>query len=108
MANLEIILSLAGAALSLLVACVTFIFKLVKSTRLRIREESTTALMSAVAPIVEIAEEFKNYSGQEKKEYVLTKVNQYAIENGIEFDASAVSDRIEQLIELSKNVNKRN
>ena len=107
MANLEIVLSLAGTALSLLLACATFIFKLVKNIRLRIREEGATALLNTVAPIVQTAEAFANYSGAEKKEYVLTKVNQYAIENGIDFDASAVSDKIEELVELSKRVNTR-
>ena len=107
MENMEIILSLAGTAISLLVACITFIVKLVRSIRARVREEGAAALMNAVAPIVEIAETFIGYSGAEKKEYVLTKVNQYALESGIEFDASAVSDRIEQLVELSRQVNKR-
>lgn len=107
MENLEILLSLAGTALSLLVACVTFIVKLIKNVKQRIAEQGATALLDAVTPIVEIAESMTNYSGSEKKEYVLTKVNQYAIENGIEFDANAVSDKIEQLVELSKQVNKR-
>lgn len=107
MENLEVILSLAGTALSLLVACVTFIVKFVRSIHKRVKEQGTTALLEAVIPIVEIAEGFADYSGAEKKEYVLTKVNQYAIENRIEFDAEAVSDKIEQLVELSRQVNKR-
>ena len=107
MENIQLILSLAGTALSLLVACVTFVIKLAGSIRRRVREEGATALMNAVAPIVEIAEGFGNYGGAEKKEYVLTKVNQYAIENSIEFDAQSVSDKIEQLVELSRQVNRR-
>ena len=107
MENIQLILSLAGTALSLLVACVTFVIKLVGSIRRRVKEEGAAALMNAVAPIVEIAEGFTSYSGAEKKEYVLTKVNQYAIENSIEFDAQSVSDKIEQLVELSRQVNRR-
>ena len=43
--------------------------------------------------------------GEEKKEYVMTKANRYAIENGIAFDETAVSDKVEELIALSKEVN---
>lgn len=107
MENLEIILSLAGTAISLFIACITFIVKLIKNVKKRIAEQGATALLDAVTPIVEIAETLTNYSGAEKKEYVLTKVNQYAIENDIAFDANAVSNKVEQLVELSKQVNKR-
>ena len=54
---------------------------------------------------MEIAESFANYSGEEKKEYVITKVNQFAIENGIKFDLQMVTEKIEEMIELSKKVN---
>ena len=67
--------------------------------------KNSYVLLDAVAPLMEIAETFTNYSGEEKKEYVMTKVNQFAIENGIRFDSQAVSNKIEELIGLSKNVN---
>ena len=70
MENIQIILSLAGTSLSLLVACVTFIIKLVKSVRRRVKEEGVAALMNAVAPIVEIAEGFANYSGADESKSV--------------------------------------
>ena len=38
---------------------------------------------------------------------MLTKLNQFAIENGISFDVSTVSQKIEELIALSKQVNGR-
>ncbi len=46
-----------------------------------------------------------HYSGEEKKEYVMTKANRYAIENDIAFDEDAVSEKVEELITLSKEVN---
>ena len=48
---------------------------------------------------------FNNYLGNEKKEYVITKLNQFAIENNIDFDKEKLDERIEKLIKLSKNVN---
>ncbi len=35
----------------------------------------------------------------------MTKANQYAIENGIKFDAAAVNAKIEELVSLTKKVN---
>lgn len=107
MEHLEWILSIAGTVLSLVILCVSFLIKLLQSIRARKREQGQTTLLDAVAPIVEIAEAFEGYSGEEKKEYVITKVNQFAIENGIEFNLEVVSKKIEELIELSKKVNKR-
>ena len=58
-------------------------------------------------PYIQQAESFVHYSGAEKKEYVMTKANQYAIDNGIEFDQDMVSKKIEELVTLTKEVNKR-
>lgn len=107
MEHLEWILSIAGTVLSLIILCVSFLIKLLQSIKARKKEKGQTTLLETVAPIVELAETFESYSGEEKKEYVLTKVNQFAIENGIEFNIEAVSKKIEELIELSKKVNKR-
>lgn len=51
------------------------------------------------------AEQFKNYTGKEKKNYVLTKMNQFSIENGIKFSSEFISEKIEEIISLTKNVN---
>lgn len=107
MEHLEWILSIAGTVLGLVILCVSFLIKLLQSIRVRKKEQGKTTLLDAVAPIVELAEGFVGFSGAEKKEYVMTKVNQFAIENGIEFNSELVSEKIEELIDLSKQVNKR-
>jgi hypothetical protein len=108
MENLEIIISLAGTAISLFIASVTFIVKLIQGYIAKKKLKNNYVLLDAIAPLMEIAEEFTNYSGEEKKEYVMTKANQFAIENGIEFDQKAVSEKIEEMIKLSKTVNSDN
>lgn len=50
-------------------------------------------------------ENFANYTGEEKKEYVKTKVNQYCIENKIKYDAELTETNIEKMIDFSKGVN---
>lgn len=107
MENIELIISLAATAASALIACVTFIVKLVRSVKARVRSEGASAILDAVLPLVEIAEGLTDYGGEDKKKYVLDRLNEYAAENGIEFDSDAASTQIERLIELSKLVNSR-
>ncbi len=105
MENLELILSLAGTALSLFIACVLFIVKIIRGYITKKKLKNSYVLLDAVAPLMEIAEQFTHYSGEEKKEYVMTRVNQFALENKIKFDSEAVNEKIEELIGLSKKVN---
>lgn len=108
MGNAEVILSLAGTAFSLFITCLVFTVKLVKTVKDKKNMSSVTLLDGALAPLMEIAEKFLNYSGEEKKQFVLTKINQFAIENGLKFDAETTTEKIERLIELTKQVNAKN
>ena len=105
MENLEIIISVAGAALGLLVTTVTFLAKFIKNAKAKKVAENIVKIGNAMIPYIQEAETFLNYSGEEKKQYVMTKANQFAIDNNIPFDAEAVSDKIEELIGLTKQVN---
>ena len=105
MENLEIILSVAGTALGLLVTTVTFLTKFIKNAKAKKVAENIVKIGNAMIPYIQEAETFLNYSGEEKKQYVMTKANQFAIDNNIPFDAEAVSDKIEELIGLTKQVN---
>ena len=105
MENLELILSLSGACVGLIVTVATLIFKYAGSAKARKAAEQTIEICNAILPYIEQAESYVHYSGEEKKEYVMTKANRYAIENDIAFDEDAVSEKVEELITLSKEVN---
>ena len=105
MEEIELILTLAGTVIGLFIASVLFIVKIIRGSISKKELKNSYVLLEAVAPLMEIAETFTHYSGEEKKEYVMTKVQQFAIENGIKFDSEAVTNKIEELIDLSKNVN---
>lgn len=107
-ANLEVILSVAGTALGLLITTITFLSKFLESAKAKKVAENIVKIGEAMIPYIEQAEAFVHYSGAEKKEYVLTKANRFAIENDIKFDAEAVSNKIEELVDLTKKVNKPN
>ena len=105
MENLELIMSLAGVCIGLIVTVATLVAKYAKSAKARQAAEQTIEICNAIVPYIEQAEGFLHYSGEEKKEYVMTKANRYAIENNIAFDAEEVSEKVEELIALSKEVN---
>ena len=107
MKEIEIIISIAGTALGFMVTAATFLAKFVKSAKAKRAAENLIKIGNAVIPYIEQAEKFANYSGAEKKEYVLTKANQFAINQGIDFDLESVGSKIEELVKLTKQVNKR-
>lgn len=107
MENLEIIISIASAALGLLITTITFISKFVTNAKAKKAMENIVKIGNAVIPYIEEAETFVHYSGAEKKQFVMTKANKFAIENNIKFDEQAVSEKIEELVALTKQVNKR-
>ena len=103
--NIELFLSVIGAFLSLVVAIIICAIKFMKTIKSTQSLKDVSDILDAVGPIMEIAESFVNYTGAEKKNFVLTQVEQLASENGITIDASIVSDKIEELIQLSKKIN---
>ncbi|MCL2234640.1 MAG: hypothetical protein FWC11_04470 [Firmicutes bacterium] len=107
MEQIHVVLSISSAALGFLVTTLTLLYRLVKSTKAKRRAENVIKIGNAIIPYIEQAEKFTGYSSQEKREFVITKANQYAIENKIRFDLNAVSNRIEELVRLTKSVNKR-
>lgn len=105
MENIEIILSIAGTALGLLITTVTFLLKFITNTKAKNIAENIIKIGDAILPYIEEAETFIGYSGVEKKKYVMTLANQFAIDKGIQFDSAAVSRKIDELVALTKTIN---
>ncbi|MGM9969438.1 MAG: phage holin, LLH family [Anaeroplasma sp.] len=103
--DLEFIFSIIGTGLGILITILTFIIKLSKNNKVRKNAENLLLLTNQISTFVKEAEGFSNYNGCEKKNYVLTKMNQFSIENGIKFDKDYVSKKIEELIDTTKVVN---
>ena len=93
--------------LSLIVGTIVLIIKLIKNVKLKVTAINLNDLEKVISDYICTAEAFLNYSGAEKKEWVKTKVNQYAIENRIVYNENVTNEVIENLIRLSKIVNKR-
>ncbi len=107
MENIEYIFSLAGAALSLLAAFLTVVVKLMKVVKEWREVADREKIVAKLPDLIAEAETFLEYSGEEKKAYVLDKISRFAVETGIQTDLEFVSGKIEELVKLSKEVNKR-
>jgi len=107
MQNLPTIISISCTALGLLVTAITFIVRFIKSLKEKRLAQDTLKICEALKGFVASAEKFLNYSANEKKEFALTKANQFAIDNKMAFNAAFIGGKIEELIRLSKEVNVR-
>ena len=107
MKELEIFISLTGTCLGLLVTAATFLVKFLRNAKAKRIAEQTIKIGNAVMPYIKQAEGFANYSGAEKKEYVMTKANQFALEQGFPFNTALVGEKVEELVQLTKKVNVR-
>ena len=107
MERVEYILSLIGTILSFLVALLTLVVKLMKVLKDKSITEDREKLVEKLLELVVEAEGMLDYSGKEKKAYVMEKVSEFASETDIEADLEFISAEIEKLVKLSKQVNAR-
>lgn len=105
MNDLQIILSFAGTVLGLLVTILTFFVKFVRSAKAKRGLEQTLKVSDAVLSFIREAEKFTAFSGEEKKAFVMTKACQYAINNKIKFSEEDISEKVEELVALTRQVN---
>ena len=102
---MEILLSIAATAVGLAIMTITFLSKFIKSARAKKIAENVVKIGNILLPYIEQAEKFVSFTGEEKKAYVMTKANQYAIENGIKFETEKISAKIDEIVALCKEVN---
>ena len=105
--KVEEFLDVIALVLPLIIGLIVLIAKLTKSKKLKKVFEDLIDIEKEICELMQYAESFNNYNGNDKKELVKTKVNQFCIENNIKYDDEIVNKIIEQFIILSKTVNKR-
>ena len=97
--------SLAGTIFGLLITVGGLVYRVKKANKVKKACDQSTAISNAVLPIICEAEKLSNFTGLEKKAYVMTKATQFALSNKIRFDEEMVSQKIEELINLTRQVN---
>ena len=105
---MEEYITIIGTAVSLVASALLFIIRSVKTNKIKKEMITELNIEKMLLSLIEEAEEFINYSGIEKKTYVITRVKEELLKSKIKFDTNKVSEKIEELINLSNKVNTRN
>jgi ABC-type transporter Mla subunit MlaD len=108
--NLDLVadvIKITAVAIPFVITATTYIAANSKNKRLKKAAENVNKIAKAAQTYVTDAEQFINFSGTEKKTWVLTKINQYAIQSGIPFDEDQASEIVEEIVTITKKVNQR-
>lgn len=103
----EKMIPFVGTIVSLLAAFLTFLLKSIKNGKAKKFLQQTLKITEILQQLIVVAEKFTNYTGAEKKEFVLTKIEQFSIENNMKFDSEQISQMIDTLVDTTKKVNMR-
>ena len=92
-------------AVALAISNIVSFFKTGKWKKMFKKENAKLSTLDVLMQFMQEVEQFKDFSSEEKKQYVITKFNQFCIDNGYEFIADLTDENVEKLIEFSKVVN---
>ena len=109
MENLDVILDIIKivfAVVGVIVAAITTKYG-VKNKRLKKFAENFTIVRNYTEKFIRLAEELQGFQGHMKKEWVLNKVHGICLQKGIPFDVDTVDKAVEEIVDLTKLVNKR-
>lgn len=105
--KIKIIVSLVSALVPLISIITGLIIKFAKTEQAKKLAKQLNFWTTEIGKYVVEAEKFLNYKGLEKKEYVLTKVNQACLDNKVKYDLIKVSEILEDVVKITKQVNQK-
>ena len=101
------ILVIVGALAGVISTTIPLIIKLIKKSKQFKQERNLNRSADVLLRLIAEAELFTNYSGQEKKEFVKSRLAIFAINNKIAFDEARLETAIDDIIGITREVNKR-
>lgn len=105
--NISWIAPLISVTLSLIASTVLLICRNSKNKRGEKAAKTALSIIDFAQKAVVAAEQFLNFSGPEKKAFAVTQIKEWCIDSKLNYSGEQISDAIEKVIEISKNVNKR-
>lgn len=101
------IIWIIGAILSICATGIPSIIGLIRKTKQFVKERNWNKVMEVLPKLISEAEQFVNYRGQEKKEFVKSRLAIFAVKNKIVFDEARFETAIDNIVRLTREVNKR-
>lgn len=109
MEKIELLKSLilcASALVGFVSVCILFVKAILqKLKRGEVSQENLTEYATLLLSLITKAEGFVNWTGDEKKNYVLSNVMSQLLRQGTEYDEASVSADVDTLVTFSKQVN---
>lgn len=102
---LGIIITFVTTILGLLVTLVTYILKFVNDKKVKEKALGFISISNKLLELITEVEKYNSLSGLEKKNYVMQKINEYALNNNLKYDSEEISNKIEELVNLTRSVN---
>lgn len=108
------IISIISALVTLIITLTPLIIVIIKKCKkikqvieIAIKEKNWNSVLKILPEIIQEAELFIKCSGNEKKQYVLDKIENISLANNFEFDIDKCGKEIDTLVQLTKKVNQR-
>lgn len=105
MGDIKLYLSIIVFILGLLTSIISIIVKYTKNSKAKKNLQKVLSIIEDLIPLIEEAEKFTAYSGEEKKEYVISRIIRNLSNNNIEINEEQIKEMIEKLVGFSKEVN---
>ena len=102
------ILKVISGILSITPFLITFIVKYTKNEKAKKVLQGINQITKMANVFVRDVEQLKGLSSEAKKEWVMTKLNRYAIDENIVFDEQQVSNIVEELVRVMHSEIKNN
>ena len=110
--NISEILTWVVFGLSFLSGLVSILIPYLKTAKAKKNAECAVkaltgmeVIINSIQPLVIRAEQFRNFSGAEKKEWVMTQLRILALEKNLIVDEKLVSDKVEEIVATTNKVN---
>ena len=105
--NLKDILWIISACTGILVTAISFLIPTVKNAKVKKALQVAVDMGDFVRQGCAEAYKFIHFTDEEKKAYVMTNAERYALENKVAFDKEKVSQQIDDFIVLVKKIYER-
>lgn len=91
--------------LSLITSIISIALKYSKNLKVKNNLETVLNIMNDLIPLICEAEKFTSYNGEEKKEYVVSRIIRNLSNSNIKIGEEKINEMIEKLVSFSKEVN---
>lgn len=105
MEDLKLYISIVIFILGLITSIISIIIKYTKNIKVKNNLKNILGVIEELIPLIEEAETFASYSGEEKKEYVISRIYRKLNKEDIKIDEEKIDEMIEKLVSFSKEVN---